>query len=790
MKISEKWLREWVSPRLSTRALAERLTNAGLEVANVTPAAPPLEGVAVGEIIDVKPHPAADRLKCCKVRIAGKRAVDIVCGAANATAGMRVPVALPGTTLPNGTTIVETEIRGVRSAGMLCSAQELGLQDASEGLMDLGPASRVGQALTELLALNDQVLELELTPNRGDCLSVLGVAREIAALTGAKLRMPQTRPVRATSRRRVAVKLAAGEDCPHYAGRVIEDIDTRASTPLWITERLRRSGMRSLHPVVDVTNYVMLEMGQPMHAFDLERLHGAVQVRHARQGEALALLDGRRVELSVGSLVIADQAGPLALAGVMGGQESSVSTNTRHIFLESAYFRPEAIASRARALGLQTESSQRFERGVDFTLQRAALDRATHLLLDIVGGKAGPVTEKVAARYLPRGKPVTLRVDRVHRLLGTSLERPWCETMLRRLGMGVTRSKGGWRVVPPAYRFDIAREEDLIEELARLHGYEQLPARLPVVAMSAHEVPEVRVPQSRLRALLVDRDYQEVITYSFVDPKTQSVVDPGQTAIRLANPIATDMAVMRTTLWPGLLQTVAYNQKRQQTRVRVFEFGRRFRTDDSGVRQEMVLAGAITGPAAAPQWGIPAREVDFFDVKADVEALAGLGGRGCRFHPASHPALHPAQAAMVEIGGQVAGLIGMLHPDIQARLEIDRPVFLFELEADACQLARVPMFKEISKFPAVRRDLSLILLESTPAQAVMDLTSAVAGNLLVHLELFDQYRGKGIDSGRKSLSLGLTFQDSSRTLKDDEVETLVGKIISTLESELGARLRQ
>jgi phenylalanyl-tRNA synthetase beta chain len=790
MKISAAWLREWVSPKLDTSALAERLTDAGLEVASVTPVAPPLKGVLVGEIITAEPHPAADRLRRCRVKIGPGQPVEIVCGAANAAAGMHVPVALPGTTLPNGVTIEETEIRGVRSAGMLCSAQELGLGESSDGLMNLGATSRIGQSVAQLLALDDQILEVELTPNRGDCLSVMGVAREVAALTGAKLRMVQTKPIRATIARRVAVKLAAAEDCPHYVGRVIEGIDAGATTPLWMKERLRRGGMRSLHPVVDVTNYVMLELGQPMHAFDLERLNGGVQVRRARQGETLALLDGRRIETAPGSLLIADRRGALALAGIMGGQDSSVGGETRHLFLESAYFRPEAIAGRARALGLQTESSQRFERGVDFTLQRAALERATQLLLAIVGGRAGPVTEATAARHLPRVRPISLRSARVMRVLGTELARGPCEMILRRLGMRVTRTEGGWRVVPPPHRFDVRREEDLIEELARLHGYEQLPARLPVIAMGAHEVPEGRVSESRLRALLVDRDYQEVITYSFVDPKLQAAIDPGQAAVQLANPIAADMAVMRTSLWSGLLQTIAYNQNRQQTRVRVFELGRRFRLDARGLQQESVLGGAVAGPVAALQWGAPAREVDFFDLKADVEAVAGLGGHSCRFLPAEHPALHPAQAAIVEIAGQPAGMIGMLHPKVQARLGFDRAVFLFELKAEACQAGRVPTFKEISKFPSIRRDLSLIVPDTTPAQAVMDLASAVAGKLLVHLELFDQYRGKGIDSGRKSLSLGLTLQDSSRTLKDDEVEALLTKIISTLESELGAQLRQ
>ncbi len=790
MKISVQWLREWVSPRLDVPAMAERLTNAGLEVGAISPVAPALERVVVGEILSVAPHPSAERLRCCRVRVARDKVLDIVCGAPNAVAGMRAPLALPGARLPNGSVVGETDIRGVRSAGMLCSAQELGLEESSHGIMELTGAARVGASLAEALALDDQVLEIDLTPNRGDCLSVAGIARELAALTGARLRAPRVPTARVTSKRRVAVTLDAPQDCPHYAGRVLEDIDAAAPTPLWMKERLRRGGIRSIHPVVDVTNYVMLELGQPMHAFDLERVRGAIRVRHARAGDALTLLDGRQIEPPSGSVLIADERGPLALAGIMGGAASAVSATTRHLFLESAYFRPESIAGRARALGLQTESSQRFERGVDPALQRRALERATELLRGIVGGRPGPVVEATARRHLPAVKPIALRRARVRRVLGTELGREDCETILRRLGMRSARMREGWRVTAPSYRFDIRREEDLIEELARLHGYARLPATLPVIGMAGQAVPEGEIAEARLRTLLVDRDYQEVITYSFVDPALAHLLAPHEKPITLANPIAADMAAMRTSLWPGLLQTVVYNQNRQQTRVRVFELGSRFRTVGNDIGQEAVLAGAVMGPVLRPQWGEPARESDFFDIKGDVSALLQLGGQEHRFRAQAWPGLHPGQSAVVELGDRQAGVVGRLDPAIQAKLGLDRVVFLFELAVDALRAAVVPVFREISKYPSIRRDLAVIVPEATPAQVVLDLARKVAGKLLVNLELFDQYRGKGIDSGRKSLALGLTLQDSSRTLKDSEVEAVISRVVSAFESELGAQLRR
>ncbi len=792
MKISEKWLREWVSPKLDTQALAHRLTMAGLEVGAIAPVAPPLDHVVVGEIVSMAPHPSADRLNCCRVNIGKSKIIDIVCGATNAMTGMKAPVALEGATLPNGTIIKKAEIRGVPSSGMLCSAVELGIEESAEGLLVLDRDAKPGMTLVEYLGLDDNVLEVDLTPNRGDCLSVAGLARELAAITGAKCNSPKIKPVPAKSRRRVAIVLDAEQDCPSYVGRIIADINPGATTPLWMKERLRRCGIRSIHPVVDVTNYVMLELGQPMHAFDLEKLSGAIHIRHAGKGEQLSLLDGKSIQVEPGSLLIADDQRPLALAGIMGGMDTAVGSVTRHIFFESAWFRPEAIAGRARSYGLQTESSQRFERGVEPGLQKRAIERATSLLLAIAGGKAGPIVEKTARRHLPRSAPILLRAERADRLLGMHIPAKDIENSLRRLGMRVTKSGKGWKVTPAAHRFDVSREVDLIEEIARIHGYEKLPSVRPAITMGTRPVSESRVTESRLRSVLVDRDYQEVITYSFIDPTWQAMLDPGVTPLLLTNPIAADMAAMRTNLWAGLLQTIVYNQNRQQTRVRVFEIGRSFLPQTDGIAQERMLAGAVTGEAVAEQWGLPKRAVDFYDTKADVEALLALAGFGVRLRcqPASHPALHPGQTAELYVGDSLVGMLGVLHPEQQSKLGLDRPVILFELKIAAILMATAPIFHEISKFPAIRRDLSLVVAEATPAQQVLDCVTKVAGKLLINLELFDEYRGKGIDSGRKSLALGLTLQDSSRTLNEAEVERVMAKVISVLQSELGAVPRQ
>lgn len=792
MKISEKWLREWVNPKLSTHQLAERLTMAGLEVGAIEPAAPALAHVVVGHILSVTPHPSAERLTVCEVNVGERMPRTIVCGAANAAVGLKAPVALPGAKLPNDKNIVATEIRGVQSSGMLCSAMDLGLEEFSEGLLTLESSAKPGTSLERLLTLNDKTLEIDLTPNRGDCLSIAGIAREVAALTGATLKKLALRRMAPKIRRKIKITLEAPQACPYYVGRVIENINPQAVTPLWIKERLRRSGMRSVHPIVDVTNYVQLELGQPMHAFDLDRLAGGIHVRHARTGESLMLLDGNRATLEKGSLLIADDRRPLAIAGIMGGQESAVSHTTQSVFLESAHFRPDAIAGRARTLGLQTESAQRFERGVDPALPRLAMERATELLLAIAGGKPGPVTEQKSQRHLPKTEVIALRSNRIRRLLGISVPAAQVAKILTRLGMKPKRAAEGWRVVPPSYRFDIRREADLIEDLARVYGYEKITPTRPRMKMRTRALPEARLPTARLRTVLVDRDYQEVITYSFVDPDLQKLLDPAARPLVLANPIAANMSVMRTSLWPGLLQTLLYNQNRQAERQRLFEVGRCFVSTGTGISQEYMLSGALVGAITPPQWGAARREIDFFDAKADVEALLASTGKAeeCRFQPASRPALHPGMTAEILLRGDCVGWVGGLHPGIREKLGLNGPVFLFELVRTVFEEVKTPIYREISRFPAIRRDLAVTVEASLPAAKVLECVKNTAGSLLINLELFDEYHGKGIDSGRKSFAMGLTLQESSRTLKDSEVDALLAKVVTALEVTFKAKLRQ
>lgn len=799
MKISEQWLREWVAVRQDTKSLAERLTLAGIEVGSIIPVAPLLEHVVVAEIVSIGPHPQADKLRVCQVNVGQKGLLTIVCGAANAAAGLKVPAALHGAQLPNNKSITRTTIRGVDSFGMLCSAAELGLEESSSGLWVLEAKAKPGMSFTRYLGLDDHQIEIELTPNRGDCLSIMGLARELAALTGARYTPVAVKSVPAKTRRKLSVTLAAKQACAAYSGRIIESIATAAVTPLWMKERLRRSGVRSIHPVVDITNYVMLELGQPMHAFDLDKLSGNIQARMAKPGESLTLLDGKTLKLAPQDLVIADARGPLALAGIMGGQDSAVTDTTKNIFLESAWFRPDAIGMRARHHGLHSDSSHRFERGVDPELQRLALERATTLVLAICGGRVGPVNEVRASGQLPKRLAISLRASRIERVLGMSLPPVIVEKLLKRLGMRVAKATGGkverrWKVSPPSWRSDIVREEDLIEELARTHGYDKLPTRAPRTVLHVPAAPESRIAQSRLRAVLIDRDYQEAITYSFVDPTLQALITPEGASLTLVNPIASDLAQMRRTLWPGLIKAVLHNQNRQQSRVRLFEIGRRFVTQASGsVEEQAVIAGVAAGSALAEQWGSPARPVDFFDVKGDVEALLALCGQGqFVFRPTHHPALHPGQAAEIHPAGsqQSVGLIGVLHPGLQPKIGLDQSLIMFEILISAVQTAIIPKFQEISRYPAVRRDIAVIIDQAIPAQALVDLTRRTAGKLLVNLELFDEYRGEGIDSGRKSLALGLTFQDTSRTLNEDDVETAVGRVIAALKADFDAQLRQ
>ncbi|HXH03174.1 MAG TPA: phenylalanine--tRNA ligase subunit beta, partial [Candidatus Competibacteraceae bacterium] len=693
MRISEQWLREWVDPAVDSARLAAQLTMAGLEVDAVEPAAPAFSNVVVGKVIGLVPHPDAERLRVATVDVGQGEPLQIVCGAPNVAVGMCAPTALVGAVLPGELKIKRSKLRGVESAGMLCSAKELGLSEDAAGLMALPADSVPGTDVRELLGLEDSIIVVDLTPNRGDCLGMAGIAREVAVLNRCPLRELEIAPVAPASDDRLPVVLEDGAGCPRYVGRVVRGVDVHAETPLWMKERLRRAGVRSLGPLVDVTNYVMLELGQPMHAFDLARLNGGIVVRRARAGETLELLNGNTVALDGETLVIADHAGAVAMAGIMGGEHTACGDDTRDVFLESAFFSPLTIAGRARRYGLHTDSSHRFERGVDPELQVKAMERATRLLLDIAGGRPGPVIEAVAAEHLPVPPSIRLRPARIRLLLGRDYAAAQVEDILSRQGMTLQRDGDAWQVLPPARRFDIAIEADLIEEIARVDGYDNVPVSQPLTRLTMQPQPEAEVPLSRLRETLIQRGYQEAITYSFVDPRFQRLLDPEAETLALANPISADLAVMRTSLWPGLVKALVYNLARQQTRVRLFESGLTFRQEDGALRQRPYIGGVVCGPALPEQWGTATRGVDFYDLKADVEALLALTGEPERFafvaaRPA-HPALHPGQCARIERNGMAIGWIGALHPAMERELELDSRVLVFELDLDALRRARL-----------------------------------------------------------------------------------------------------
>ncbi len=792
MKFSEYWLREWVNPALSRAELAEQLTLAGLEVDAIHPAAAPFTGVVVGALLKVEPHPEAAQLKVCAVNVGREQPATIVTGAANARAGLRAPVALPGARLADDKPIQPAILRGVESHGMLCSAQELGMAEDAQGLLELPPEAKPGDDVYSYLKLDDAIFELSLTPNRGDCLSIAGLAREVALLNRLKVQVPASRAVFNIAKSRLEVEIQAPADCPRYLGRVLRGLRPRARTPLWMQERLRRGGMRSVNAVVDITNYVMLEWGQPMHAFDLRNLSGHIVVRRARQGETITLLDGKETVLDAETLVIADGAKAQAVAGIMGGLEAAIGPESDTVFLESAFFNPVLIARRARVLGLHSDSSHRFERGVDPHLQRRAMERATALLLDIAGGEAGPVTEAVFAEHLPKHAPIKLRRERITRVLGAALTREEVTETLTGLEMDVNPQRDGWLVTPPGHRFDIGIEVDLIEELARIHGYARLPAHHPQATLIARAPSESRVPLARIHDLLIARGYQEIISYSFVNPALQRLLDPDHPPAALANPLSSDMAVMRSSLWCGLIQTLIYNQNRQQYHLRFFESGVKFVRQGNEIAQEKVIAGVVTGTPCPPQWGLESREADFYDLKGDVEALLNLTGSAdsFRFEAATHPALHPGQSARLSRDGETAGWIGTLHPQIQRALELKQRALVFELRWAVLEQGRLARFSELSKFPSIRRDLAVVVEQTVSAAAVRECIVSACPALLQDIELFDVYKGKGIDSGKKSLALSLTLQDAARTLTDQDVNVIMEGIVKKLRDQLGASLRE
>ncbi|MGB5339373.1 MAG: phenylalanine--tRNA ligase subunit beta [Gammaproteobacteria bacterium] len=790
MKFSEKWLREWVDPPVSTAELVELLTMAGLEVDTVEPAAAGIDGLLVGEVVSVEPHPDADKLRVCRVNAGQTEALQIVCGAPNVKAGGRYPLAPVGARLP-GIKIKKTRLRGVESLGMLCSARELGLGEDQSGLLELPADAQAGQTLADYLGLDDSMIDIDLTPNRGDCLGIEGIAREVGTLTRSPVSSIYIKAAAVTIKDRFDIEVQVPAACPRYLGRVIRAIDTTAVTPLWMQERLRRSGLRSLGPVVDVTNYVLLELGQPLHAFDLAKLARGIRVRYAEQGEQLTLLDERTITMNSDTLVIADHEKPLAIAGVMGGIDSGVQPETTDLFLECAFFTPAGIAGCARNYALHTDSAYRFERGVDPGLQERALERATALLLEICGGDAGPVTEITAAREIPERTPIELRAERIQRVLGVTPARDEVIDILQRLGMGIEEQSMGWRILPPTFRFDITLEADLIEEIGRIYGYNRIPMTPLRGALTIQPAAEAVVSIEQLSDILVARGYQEAVTYSFVDPELQRRVNPDLAPVVLANPISSEMAEMRTSLWPGLLKAVQYNQRRQKPRLRLFEHGLRFITDGTDIRQDTVVAGVVTGSRLPEHWeGAPA-PVDFYDVRRDVEALLAQTRHAHEFvfTAAEHPALHPGQTARIHSGDIAAGWLGRIHPQLAEQYDIDRSACLFELEYAAINARTLARFHEISRYPSIRRDLAVVVAAEIRAGALDSVVREAAGELLQDVVIFDIYQGKGVETGRKSIAFGLILQDSSRTLTDQDVEAVVDRVSGRLGEEFGATLR-
>jgi len=817
MKFSEQWLREWVQPADSdgawgTQQLCDQVTLAGLEVDGVEDVAGEFSGVVVGQVVKREQHPDADKLSLCQVSD-GNETFQIVCGAPNVREGLKIPFAKIGAVLPTedgkGFKIKKAKLRGVESFGMLCAEKELGLSDANDGLMELPDSAPVGDDFRDYLGLDDKIIEVDLTPNRADCLSIAGLAREVGVLSKSDVQGPVIEAVAPAVDDKAAIEVSATEGCPRYLGRIVKGVNVSAETPLWMVEKLRRSGIRSIDPVVDITNYILLEQGQPMHAFDLAKIDGGIRVRMAEQGEKLTLLDGQEVELKDNTLVIADHNKALAIAGIMGGEHSGVNAETQDLLLEAAFFNPITIAGRARSYGLHTDSSHRFERGVDYELARHAMERATALVIEICGGQPGPIVEALSEKDLPVAAEITLRNRRVKQVLGLEMAQDEVTEILTRLGMDVTVNGSGddvsWTAKAPSYRFDMAIEADLIEELARIYGYNRLPVRTPKAHTPLATAPEAKMGVKDLRRQLVARGYQEAITYSFVDPKMQKAMDPEVEGLALLNPISIEMSVMRTNLWAGLLSAVSHNLKRQQPRVRLFETGLRFVPvknaegvvdGSSELVQTPTLAMAVCGTRMPQSWSAQDEAVDFFDVKGDVETLLARTGEADAYkfvaptpEKPGHPALHPGQTARIEKHGEPVGWIGAIHPSLQKQVGVKQTVYLVELDQEAIQQKAVPAFGELSKFPEMRRDLALVVQHNQPVEAVFEAIRAKAGEYLTNLNLFDVYVGKGIDPDRKSLALGLTWQHPSRTLTDEEVNDSVNAVLAHLEESLGATLR-
>ena len=799
MKFPESWLRSFCDPQLSTEALAERLTMSGLEVEEIGAAAPPFSGVVVARVTAVARHPNADKLSVCEVDVGGSTKT-IVCGAPNVAAGLKVPCALPGAVLPGGFAIKPVTMRGVASDGMLCSARELGLSEDHGGLLVLAPEAPVGADLREVLALDDAVFTLKLTPNLAHCFGVYGIAREVSAVCGAPLRALDFPPVAVTLADRLPVEVLAPDLCGRFSGRIIRGVNARAASPDWMKRRLERAGQRPISALVDISNYVMLELGRPSHVFDLARIHGDLQVRWARPGETLKLLNGQTIELDAEVGVIADAEQVESLAGIMGGDSTAVSLDTTDIYLEAAFWWPQAMAGRARRYNFSTDAAQRFERGVDAATTVAHIEYLTRLILEICGGQAGPVDDLITG--LPARPPVAMRTERARKVIGVPISDDEMATSFERLGLAFTREADRFIVTPPSWRFDLQIEEDLIEEVVRVWGFERLPVRPPRASSPMLAQPERERSLSLLKRAVAARDYQEIVTFGFVSSNLQSRLGD-EAGIRLLNPIAAQMDVMRTTLWAGLIDILQSNLNRKASRVRLFEVGRVFHADASvpsgpltvkGVHQPLRLAALAYGPVADEQWGMPSRLVDYFDVKGDLEALCGAMSGELRFERAAHPALHPGRSARILLAGQPVGWLGTLHPALQQHLELAHEAVVLELELDALRFRELARPGENSRFPPVQRDIAWVVPSDLSAQSVREeidraLAAQPLGGLVTNVRLFDEYRGKGLENKEKSLAFRFWMQDTQRTLNDTEVAQLMDGIVSWMGERLGVRLR-
>ena len=795
MKFSESWLREWINPEISSEMLADQLTMAGLEVDDVEKVAGDFTGVVIGKVVECKQHPNADKLRVTKVDIGKDELLDIVCGAPNCRQGLMVACATVGAVLPGDFKIKSAKLRGEPSEGMLCSYSELGITDDHNGIIELPDNAPLGKDIREYLNLNDVMIDISVTPNRADCFGIVGVARDISAVNNIPMKEFKIANVPATISDTLSIQIDVPKAAPRYLGRVIKNININAATPLWMKEKLRRGGIRSVDAVVDITNYILLELGHPMHAFDLDQIEKGIIVRYAHQDEEMTLLNGNEVKLNDNTLVIADHKKVLAIAGIMGGEKSSVTQSTKDIFLEAAFFAPLAITGKAREYGLHTEASHRYERGVDPALQFVAMERATQLLVDICGGVVGPVIEVTNQNELPSQATIKLRRNKIDRIIGYTIETQKITDILVRLGCEVEYQDDTWIIKSPSWRFDLQIEEDLVEEVARIYGYNNIPNANMKIESVMQPKPESIISLRRIKDLLVDRGYQEAVTYSFVDPKVQHILHPNEPAITLPNPISSEMSVMRLSLWSGLLDAVLYNQNRQQSRLRLFETGLRFIPDEKcefGVRQEFMLSGIITGNLYEDHWQLPKKSVDFYDLKGDLEAIFSLLGcdEQVQFNRSELSALHPGQSAVINLNDEVIGYFGVLHPEIEKKLSLNSKTLVFEINLAKINFKKVPVAQDLSKYPSNKRDIAIIVSNTIPAAEIISVCKQAGGEQLIKVNLFDVYQGDNINEDQKSLAISLILQDKSRTLEEEDITNIVSKCVTALQNRFKALLRE